>query len=181
MISDELILLGLLAEKPRHGYEIKKNIRNILSLFAGVEVTSIYYPLTVLEKNGYISKRCIRLGKRPRKFVYELTSRGRQRFRELLSQSLLDFTRPRFSLDVSLYFLHHLSLPVAHRRLRARMGILERLERSLVRMRQGLSSDANPVLGTILEHNTRMVEAERRFLEQLLATLGIDSSARETR
>lgn len=181
MIADELILLGLLAEKPCHGYEIKKKIKNILSLFAGVEVTSVYYPLAILAKKGYISKRSDRLGNRPRKFVYALTSSGRQRFRELLSQSFLDFTRPRFSLDVSLFFLHHLGLSAVHRRLRARMGILERLERSLGRMRQGLSADENPVLGSILEHNTRMVEAERRFLENLLVTLGTASCAREPR
>jgi DNA-binding PadR family transcriptional regulator len=181
MIEDELILLGLLAEKPCHGYEIKKKIKDILSLFAGIEVKSVYYPLAVLEKKGLISKCSCRQGNRPRKFVFELTPRGRQRFGQLLSESFLDFTRPRFTLDVSLYFLNYLGVRTVHRRLRARMLILERLIRTLRRMPQTLSPDTNPVLHSILEHNTRMVEAERRFLEQLLLTLHAPSTDKEKR
>lgn len=181
MIEDELILLGLLAEKPCHGYEIKKKIKDILSLFAGIEVKSVYYPLGVLEKKGLITKRCAKQGNRPRKFVFELTPKGRQRFKELLSESFLDFTRPRFTLDVSLYFLHHLGIRSVHRRLRARLLILERLIRSLRRMPESLSPDTNPVLRSILEHNTRMVEAERHFLQQLLSSLHAPSADKETR
>lgn len=171
MIEDELILLGLLAEKPCHGYEIKKKIKDILSLFVGADVKSVYYPLSVLEKSGFISKRTAREGNRPRKFVYALTSRGKARFRQLLSKSFLDFTRPRFTLDVSLYFLHHAEVSTVRRRLRARMVLLEKLIASLRRMTDNLSPETNPILSRILEHNRSMVEAEERFLEQLLETL----------
>ncbi len=181
MLEDELILLGLLAEKPCHGYEIKKKIKGILSLFAGIEIKSVYYPLAVLEKKKLISKRSGKQGNRPQKFVYELTGRGRTRFNQLLSESLLDFTRPRFTLDVSLYFLNHLNVRTAHRRLRARVQILDRLIGTLRRMPGTLSPDTNPVLHSILEHNTRMVEAERRFLEQLLLTLDAPSAHKEAR
>jgi DNA-binding PadR family transcriptional regulator len=44
--------LGLLKESPKHGYEIKKKIKEILSLFAGVDLKSIYYPLRILEKKS---------------------------------------------------------------------------------------------------------------------------------
>lgn len=50
MIEQELLLLGLLREGPKHGYEIKLKIKEILFLFAGIDIKSIYYPLKVLEK-----------------------------------------------------------------------------------------------------------------------------------
>ena len=50
MIEHELLFLGLLKESPKHGYDIKLKIKEILSLFAGVELKSIYYPLRILEK-----------------------------------------------------------------------------------------------------------------------------------
>ena len=50
MIEQEFLLLGLLRQSPKHGYEIKLRIRQILSLFAGVDLKSIYYPLKILEK-----------------------------------------------------------------------------------------------------------------------------------
>ncbi len=53
MLEQELILLGLLKDQPKHGYEIKKEIKEILSLFAGVDLKSIYYPLGRLEKKVY--------------------------------------------------------------------------------------------------------------------------------
>jgi DNA-binding PadR family transcriptional regulator len=104
MIEQELILLGLLRERPTHGYEIKKKINEILSLFAGVDLKSIYYPLRVLEQKGLVVKRKNRPGRRPERFVYALTPKGESRFKELLNKSFLDFKRPQFSLDLSLYF-----------------------------------------------------------------------------
>ena len=60
MIEQELLFLGLLKEGAKHGYEIKKRIKEILSLFAGLEIKSIYYPLRVLEKRGLVVKRIIK-------------------------------------------------------------------------------------------------------------------------
>jgi DNA-binding PadR family transcriptional regulator len=88
--------------------KIKKKIKEILSLFAGADVKSIYYPLRILEKKGLVAKRIAKLGRRPQRFIYTLTSKGNSRFQQLLAQSFLDFKRPQFSLDLSLYFLNYI-------------------------------------------------------------------------
>jgi DNA-binding PadR family transcriptional regulator len=171
MIAQELILLGLLKEGPKHGYEIKKKISQILELFAGVEIKSIYYPLSVLEKKCLVVKKLKRYGLRPPCFVYELTRKGQARFDELLNKSFLNFKRPQFSLDLSLYFLPFARPAAAKRRLRARLRVLDRLIKS---MHQSLESRKHkPPLSLlrILEHNLRMVEAESKFLEGLIRTL----------
>jgi DNA-binding PadR family transcriptional regulator len=175
MIEHELILLGLLKESPKHGYEIKKKIKEILSLFAGVDLKSIYYPLGILEKKGLVAKRVRKLGRRPERFVYALTPKGQSRFNELLSQSLLSFKRPQFSLDLSLYFLHYLKPKLARRRLRARMLLLKRLSSSLKETVATLKKKGPPSLVHISVHNLWMVEAELKFLTGLTQTLNISS------
>ncbi len=172
MIESELLLLGLLKERPRHGYEIKTKIKEILSLFAGVDLKSIYYPLTVLEKKGLVGKRIAKQGKRPQRFVYALTPKGQARFDELLTKSLLDFKRPQFSLDLSLYFLNYIQPDIDKRRLRGRIFILNKVSREIKQMLKNQKTQKIPAsLGRILEHNLRMLEAETRFLTHLTQDL----------
>jgi DNA-binding PadR family transcriptional regulator len=171
MISNELVLLGLLKESPKHGYEIKVKIKEILSLFAGLDLKSIYYPLKILERKGLVAKRAGKEGKRPQRFIYHLTPKGENRFNELLTKSLLDFKRPQFSLDLSLYFLDYMQPDIVKRRLRARMSILEKLSRSLAEMIRSLEKKRSTSLARMVEHDLRMVNTESEFLSSLVKTL----------
>lgn len=171
MIEQELIFLGLLKESPKHGYEIKRKIKEILSLFAGVDIKSIYYPLRILEKKGLVEKNASKSGRRPQRVVYGLTAKGEGRFNELLTKSFLNFKRPQFSLDLSLYFLNYIKPAVAKRRLRARLVILKNLSQSLKEMTGSLADKNPPALFRILDHNLQMVETESRFLSHLIKTL----------
>lgn len=168
MIEHELMLLGMLKERPKHGYEIKKEIKEALSLFAGITPKSIYYPLRILEKKGMVLKSLSRQKRRPYRIVYRLTQKGAARFKELLTNSLLDFKRPEFSLDISLYFLNYLEPEIAKRRLRARKQVLEGLAGGLCKSIKNLKNYKKPSsIIRILEHNLKMVESESRFLSQL--------------
>lgn len=171
MIEHEIILLGLLKESPKHGYEIKKKIKDILSLSAGVDMKSIYYPLAVLEKNGLVLRRANKQGKRPQRFIYQLTPKGESRFSQLLTQSFLNFKRPQFSLDLSLYFLKYIDPDIAKRRLRARMRILAKLINDLTQLINSIKKEESSPTVLILEHNLRMVESESDFLAHLIETL----------
>jgi DNA-binding PadR family transcriptional regulator len=171
MMEQELLLLGLLRESPKHGYDIKTKIREILSLFTGVELKSIYYPLRILEKKGLVVKCSSKPGKRPQRFVYALTAKGENRFHELLSKSLLNLKRPQFSLDLSLYFLHYLKPKIARRRLRARQVILKKISAGLEQMIKAQKQKKSPSLSRILEHNFKMLKAESDFLAGLIKTI----------
>lgn len=173
MIEQELIFLGLLKESPRHGYEIKKKIKEILFLFAGINLKSIYYPLRILEERGLVVKKTAKSGSRPMRFVYELTPKGEDRFKELLSKSLLDFKRPQFSLDLSLYFLNYINPRFAKRRLRGRIFILKKIAKSIQQMLRQSRQKKNLTssLVRISEHNLKMLEAESEFLVKLIKRL----------
>jgi DNA-binding PadR family transcriptional regulator len=167
MIEQELLFLGLLKQSPKHGYEIKKQIKEILEVFSGLELKSIYYPLQILEKKKLILKHVNKEGNRPKRFVYSLTSKGQARFEQLLAKSFLDFKRPEFSLDISLYFLPFIKPQIARRRLKARMQILKKLTRSLKTAHDSMISKKPPSLAYILEHDLEMVESELNFLSRL--------------
>jgi len=171
MIEQKLLLLGLLKENPRHGYQIKKRIKEILSTFAGIDVKSIYYPLRILEKDGLVVKRIKKYGRRPQCFVYELTKEGQEHFKMLLTQSLLDFRRPQFSLDLSLYFLHYLPSNTARLRLRARMRVLKKIIKGLKEMIRSSEKKNSSPLVHILKHNLHMVESELKFLSDFIKTI----------
>ncbi len=171
MIEQELLLLGLLKEGPRHGYDIKTKIKQILFLFAGVELKSIYYPLHILEKRGLVAKRTLKPGKRPERMVYALTAKGQTRFNELLNKSLLNLKRPQFSLDLSLYFLHYMKPSVASRSLRARLHMLNKVSCGLEHMLKTSSKGKTVPLSRILEHNYRLLKAESQFITQLIKVM----------
>ncbi|MCX5704542.1 MAG: PadR family transcriptional regulator [Candidatus Omnitrophica bacterium] len=171
MIEKELLLLGLLKESPKHGYDIKRKIKEILSLFAGVDLKSIYYPLQILERDGLVIKRITKPGNRPERIVYELTSKGESYFDDLLNRSFLNFKRPQFSLDLSLYFLHFMKPAVAKRRMRARLSILNRVSKGLEQMIKEQSKKKPSSLARILEHNRCQVQAESDFLIDLIKSV----------
>ena len=168
MIEHELLFLGLLKESPKHGYDIKLKIKEILSIFSGVNLRSIYYPLRILEERGLVEKQTVKQVRRPQRVVYKLTPKGEERFEKLLNKSLLNFKRPEFSLDLSLYFLHYLKPEFARRRLRARMLILQKLSHTLKKMLYSYREIKPRILVQILEHDLEMVEAESRFLSRFL-------------
>lgn len=74
--------LTLLYEKPRHGYEIIKNLSN--SLKKEVSAGEIYPFLELLNKNNYIS---FKTEKSRGKKTYHLTKEGRNLVKELFSRS----------------------------------------------------------------------------------------------
>lgn len=171
MIEQELLLLGLLREKPSHGYEIKKKLKDIVSYFAGIDVKSIYYPLRILEKKGLVSKTSAKSGKRPQRYVYKLTTKGQLRFEELLTASFLNLKRPQFSLDISLYFLQFVKPEVVKWKLRARSLMLSKISKNLRHFIETSKHKKHSYIISILEHNLGMLEAESSFLGELTETL----------
>ncbi len=171
-MTQDLILLGLLKTGPKHGYEIKKQISQVLGDFASIEAKSIYYPLRNLEKRGLVVKRIGRAGKRPEKYVYHLTKKGEKEFEQLLNRSFLIIQRPYFNVDISLYFLPLVRIEVARRRLISRLRGLERIKKWALNMEKNLKEkNARIHLLAIIEHNLEVIKTELRFTKKLIKTL----------
>jgi DNA-binding PadR family transcriptional regulator len=172
-IEQELIILGLLKDKARHGYEIKKQIKDVISTFAALEVESIYYSLNLLEKKGFVKKIVSAKGARPEKFVYSLTQKGEQRFNALLTKSLLTADRPNFSIDIALYFLPFLPPDIALHRLKGRVKVLSKVEEALKRLAEQLRDKSSYHLKSIVEHNLELLQAEKKFIQKVSEELAL--------
>lgn len=63
----ELFIPGLLKSGPKHGYEIKKQIKEILEPFTGLQTKAIYYPLKNLARKNFVKCKSGKTGRRPEK------------------------------------------------------------------------------------------------------------------
>jgi PadR family transcriptional regulator len=76
--SAELLILSLVAEQPRHGYEISKLIEERSDGVLRFNVASLYPLLYRLEKRGWIEGRWVEKAGQRRRRYYKLTSTGRK-------------------------------------------------------------------------------------------------------
>lgn len=89
MSSTRLLVLGLLNEGPRHGYEINQVVTaGALEQWTDVKPGSVYHALAKLEAEGLAETHSEeRTGDRLRR-VYAITAEGRRTLRDLLRKAL---------------------------------------------------------------------------------------------
>ncbi len=79
--SAELLVLSLLEDQPRHGYDISKLIQIRSEGALKFHVTSLYPLLYRLEQRGWIDGRWVEKPEQRRRRYYNLTSEGRKMLR----------------------------------------------------------------------------------------------------
>jgi len=158
MIENEFLFLGLLAEGPKHGYEIKLQLEEDLSPNIGLNIKSIYYPLQKMEISGLISKEMGRReGRFPEKYVYSITPKGRKKFDELIEHSFLSVERPFFQIDLAFYFLPLVDKNMAKSRLKVRCTLLKKVKKQLTLLQANAKTKFSSL---ILQHDLDLVDAE---------------------
>ena len=76
--STEMLILALVEERPRHGYEIAQLIEQRSGGEIRFQIPSLYPPLYRLERRGLVEGRWVeKAGERRRRF-YRLTPAGRK-------------------------------------------------------------------------------------------------------
>ena len=188
----ELALLGLLTEQDLHGYELKKQLGELLGSWSTISFGSLYPALARLEKAGLVkaveahghqaepampmtgalsgelaafrNRLAPKAGGRGRrgKKVYGLTPQGRQRFADLLVEPGPDDERT-FALRVA--FCRHL-LP------RQRLVIFERRKAELTGLlalrRQPGERRADLYLRSLRDRDTRALTADLAWIDELI-------------
>jgi len=76
--SAEMLILALIEERPRHGYEIAKLIETRSEGILQFHVASLYPLLYRLETRGWIQGRWVEKAGQRRRRYYKLTSAGRK-------------------------------------------------------------------------------------------------------
>lgn len=89
MTNAELAILTLVAERPRHGYEIEQVIvERGMREWTELGFSSIYYLLKKLERDGLIEGRLEEAPRGPARRVYHLTAAGGEEMRRGILEAL---------------------------------------------------------------------------------------------
>lgn len=168
-MTNELIILGLLKDGPKHGYQIKRIMEKVLSALYATSPAPTYYTLKKLEKEGYLSKSIERAGNRPERQTYHITPAGEARLQELLKRNITVQERPHYNLDTSLFFLSYMNPPEAIEALQESIKSLSRYRKWAERIKRTLEQNQRPFyIVAIAEHNLARLNTEIEFLENFL-------------
>ncbi len=106
MNPTEFAILGLLAEAPRSGYDIKKEVEERLSHFWSESYGHIYPMLRRLHDSDFVAKEVERQEGRPDRYVYSLTEDGRRALEDWFAEPPAP-PRPRNELLLRLFLGRH--------------------------------------------------------------------------
>jgi DNA-binding PadR family transcriptional regulator len=171
-MNQDLVLLGLLCDGPKHGYEMKKLIEEDLGRFVEFSSGPIYYALKNLELRALVTKTVAQHGRRPEKYVYQITEKGKREFLNLLHRNFLTLQRPFHNLDLSLYFLKFLEPAETLKMIRERLVSLRRVRLWAKQLEKTLQQEQKPYyLVAIAEHIRMTVQTEIDFIKDFIKFL----------
>ena len=167
----ELAILTLLAEQPRHGYEIEAVIEERgMREWTEIGFSSIYYVLKKLEKAAWVQGRLAQAGRGPARKVYELTPAGRDELRAAVLDALSVPRRCYLPLQLGLANLGGVPPDEALAALRQyREALAERLAN--VRARWEAQRPLPYFVEATFTHSIALIEAElawvKGFIEKM--------------
>lgn len=86
MSSIDLVILGIVLEKPQSAYDIQKDVEyHHLSRWTKISVPSIYRKVIQLNEKGYLQSDVVKGDKFADKTVYSITDKGRSYFEQLMN------------------------------------------------------------------------------------------------
>src|SRR5712692_7875096 len=95
----EILILAMLRQGPRHGYEIKKGIDRSLGGMVTLNNKTLYLVLKRFEEMGAVTRQVIPQEGKPNRHLYQLTERGI----ELLHAQLRDFEPEQAGADAEFF------------------------------------------------------------------------------
>ncbi len=100
-------LMGLLAQEPRHGYDLKNAFETMLSGTWPLNIGQVYTTLSRLERDGLVESQVVPQDLLPDRKVYCLTQEGREELDRWLAESTTGTIRLKDEFFIKL-FVHQL-------------------------------------------------------------------------
>ena len=171
MTNPELAILSLVAEKPRHGYEIEQVIEEReMRNWTEIGFSSIYYVLNKLEKEGLIeSHTAPPEGRGPARKVYKIKAEGVERWQAATLEVLSNHKVPASPFQLGLANLPALPKDEV---LQALLNYREQLRetRAHVEERRTMLGEIPPFnVSAMFDLSTMMMDAELQWLDEFIA------------
>jgi DNA-binding PadR family transcriptional regulator len=169
----DLLLLGLLLDRPMHGYELYQQIQaEGIDEWYNVSAAGVYYSLRKLREQGLVSESRQQVGGGTRKSIYRQTEKGRTAFFETMETELASREKAYLDYDLVIYLMNRVPLRRAIPQLQQRQAWLAEqaggLEATLAAMRDNGHS---PSRLAILDHKRRFLEMERAWLDDVVQSI----------
>ena len=165
----ELAVLGLLKERPMHGYQLSRELGDSLGGLWRVSYGSLYPTLRRLEADDAIESEAGDERGARRKKVYRITPKGEQVFLELLQESPNDTQTEDARFRMRLAFFRYLPPETRIRLLeRRRQALQDRLATIAESQRAGRGG-SDDYGRALIEHNRTVTESDITWLDQLIA------------
>ena len=108
-MSRNFALLGLLAESPKYGYEIKRQSEGALGNVWSVSYGQLYPTLRWLSELGWVTKKTEPGKKAAEKNIYSITEKGRKKLDEWLLKPVRSTYRLKDEFTLRFLFFNKLS------------------------------------------------------------------------
>ena len=181
-MSVQLVILGLLAEKPRHGYELRQAVeRRSYATYINLSGGSLYYNLAQLERSGHVEKAWAeQKGRYPTRQVYQITPAGTDYLQAELRRLLFD-TEAREKLfdplNAALAFGHSISIDELRDALTTQLKWAQKQAEWVVeRQAHWRAKDIPLPQAKIIEHGLAHLQAEIGWLEKFLRDLDLQET-----
>lgn len=169
LTTNELVILGLLAEQPRHGYDLEQTIRDRgMREWTAIGFSSLYYLLERLEAKGLVRHES-GLDKMARK-IFAITDKGLEICRQSIKDALVDMQPYNSTFSIALANSPLLSEAEVIRQLSTRKRLIaERLASVAATQRQ--QQPLPDFVNALFDHNKSLLQAERMWLQKTVATM----------
>lgn len=178
--QNDLLILGLLLDRPMHGYELHQQIQSegIDSWFS-ISMAGIYYSLGKLRDLGWVAESGQPAGRSTRKSIYHLTEEGRQAFFDAMEAQPTVDTRTCLDYDLIIHLLNKLPLKRATLLLEnRRQALAEQAQQVKQAMATTRSDGCSPLTLAILDHSLRFLEMEQGWLADVLQEIHAGGQSR---
>jgi DNA-binding PadR family transcriptional regulator len=178
----DLLLLGLLLDRPMHGYDLYQMIQHEgIDGWFSISAAGVYYSLRKLRDQGLVVESRQRRGGSASKSIYRLTGNGRTAFVDAMEAELSSQEESCLDYDLPIYLLNKLPVERALPPLARREAFLaeqaEKVQAAIV-AQQGRGSSSLKL--SILDHKRRFLEMERAWLADVTATIRKESEAHKS-
>jgi DNA-binding PadR family transcriptional regulator len=172
----DLLLLGLLLDRPMHGYELYQQIQSEgIDRWFNISAAGVYYSLRKLRDQGWVMESRPSGGGSSRKATYHLTDEGRGAFFTAMEAELASHEESCLEYDLVIYLLNRFpwqrAIPQLEKRQAFLAGQAASVEAALATERV---EDSSPLVLAILDHKLRFLEMERNWLAELVQSVQED-------
>ena len=169
----ELAILGLLKERPMHGYQLSRELTNQLGGFWRVSYGSLYPSLRRLERQAAVEPNAgpeAPTAGRRRRTTYRITEKGEAMFLELLEEMPMDNQAEDTRFRVRLAFFRYLPPETRIRLMERRRTSLQNRLNTIVDSLRATTGRVDDYALALMQHGREATAQDIAWLDGLIET-----------